>query len=75
MTEPQNKQIRAHLMSGKSLTPLEALNLYGCFRLASRIHEIKDQGVDIDKIMVDVGRKKVAMYFCPKVFLKSWEIG
>ena len=75
MTETQNKKIRAHLLSGKSITPIEALNLYGCFRLAARIRNLKDQGVDIDKIMVDVGRKKVAMYFVPEVFLKRWNVG
>ena len=75
MTETQNKKIRAHLLSGKSITPIEALNLYGCFRLAARIRNLKDQGVDIDKIMVDVGRKKVAMYFVPEVFFKRWKVG
>lgn len=74
MTDTQNKQIKAHLLSGKSLTPLEALNLYGCFRLAARIHQLKDQGLDVDKIMVDVGRKKVAMYFSPQTFTKRWVV-
>ena len=31
--ESQNKQIKAWLESGKSITPLDALNLFGSFRL------------------------------------------
>jgi hypothetical protein len=43
----QNEQIRKHLESGKSLTPLEALKLFNCFRLASRISDLKKEGMDI----------------------------
>jgi hypothetical protein len=43
----QKDKIKAHLESGKSITPLEALNLFGCFRLASRISELKREGMDI----------------------------
>jgi hypothetical protein len=31
-------------MEGHSLTPLEALNLFGCFRLGARIADIKGEG-------------------------------
>lgn len=37
-------KIKAHLLSGRSLTQLEALGLYGAFRLAARIHDLKAQG-------------------------------
>ena len=31
-------------MDGRPLTPMEALNEYGCFRLAGRVHELKKMG-------------------------------
>ena len=37
----QKTRVREHLESGKSITPIEALNLYGCFRLAAIIHTLK----------------------------------
>ncbi len=40
--ESQNDMIFRHLMSGKQITPLDALSKFGCMRLASRINEIKD---------------------------------
>lgn len=40
-------QIKDHLISGKSLTQLEALGLYGAFRLAARVHELKKKGWNI----------------------------
>lgn len=39
----QNIFIAEHLRSGKSITPLEALNLYGCFRLGARIFELQHE--------------------------------
>ena len=65
-TESQNKRIRKHLESGRSLTPLDALYQYGCFRLGARIHNLKSQGLAIETEMVEIlseGKKKhVARY-------------
>lgn len=35
--ETQNAQILHYLKQGKTISPLEALNMFGCFRLAGRI--------------------------------------
>lgn len=43
----QTDKILFHLSQGKTLTPLEALSLFGCFRLASRINELRSKGYDI----------------------------
>lgn len=40
----QNATILFHLQSGRSLTSLEAINLYGITRLGGRIFELKQQG-------------------------------
>lgn len=61
--ESQNKQIRAHLESGKSITALEALSLYGCLRLSGRIYDLThDEGMDIHSEMVKRNGKRVAEY-------------
>ena len=41
----QKTKILEHLKKGKSITPLDALSLFGCFRLAARISEIRDIGL------------------------------
>jgi len=43
----QTEKILYHLSSGKTISPLEALQSYGCFRLASRISDLKREGHDI----------------------------
>lgn len=40
----QCEQILAHLKTGRSITALDALNEYGCFRLAARINDLKHDG-------------------------------
>ena len=45
----QTEQIRAHLDRGAAIDPQTALRLYGCFRLAARILEIKQAGVRIKR--------------------------
>lgn len=51
-SESQRKRIAEHLKSGNSITPLEALKKFDCFRLASRISEIKKDGLIIRTEMV-----------------------
>ena len=59
----QNKMIAAYLNEGHTLTQLEALPLFGCLRLASRIHDLREKGMDIvsTKIIVPSG-KTVCQY-------------
>lgn len=58
----QEELITDHLLSGKTLTPLEALEKFGCFRLAARIHEIRRAiNVRVDRLSLPNG-KSVACY-------------
>ena len=50
--ESQNKAIKAHLKKGNSITAMQALKQFGCFRLAARIKDLKDSGMVIDKAMI-----------------------
>lgn len=61
--QSQNAKIAAWMLKGKSITALEALEMFGCFRLASRIHDLRTQGYDItvEKITLPNG-KLVASY-------------
>ena len=43
----QSNQILAHLKKGKTITPLEALRLYGTMRLAARINDLRNKGHNI----------------------------
>lgn len=63
--ETQCKQVLSHLQSGQSITPLEALNLYGVFRLASRIHDLRNKGFNIKvrRGVVTEKGKKIAEYY------------
>ena len=59
--ESQNEQIRKYLESGKSLTPLDALYQFGCFRLGARIYDLRKQGMTIKARTVQItsaGKKK-----------------
>ncbi len=60
----QNKQILEHLKKGNSITPLTALNLFGCFRISARIYNLRQDGHDIIKrtITSDHGDKHFAEY-------------
>ena len=51
-TTTQTEALRALLLEGKEVTALDALDRLGCFRLASRIHDLKRQGMEIEKRMV-----------------------
>lgn len=44
------------------ITPLEALTLYGCFRLGARIYELRKEGKKIKTEMIDINGKRVAKY-------------
>ncbi len=59
----QNNTLLKHMMTGRSISPLEALGLYGVFRLAARMFELKSIGVDIQKVTkVDINGKQYAEY-------------
>ena len=46
-TETQNEKILKHMRLFGSITPREALECYGCMRLAARIADLRRSGADI----------------------------
>ena len=53
-----NQLIRQRLMEGGSITGMEALRDFGCYRLASRISDLRREGLNIEKTM-ETGINKV----------------
>lgn len=58
----QCDQIASHLKKGKTLTAIEALQQFNCFRLAARISDLRDRGWEIVSEKVEKGGKKFARY-------------
>ena len=61
-TKSQIQQIQSHLNRGWKLTPLQALQKYGCMRLAARIAELRDEGMHIITRKVTRNGKTFAEY-------------
>ena len=65
-SESQNAKILSWLENGNKITSLEALQIFGCFRLASRIHDLRERGHNITKEMIILTNgKRVAQYSLP----------
>lgn len=60
----QAKRILAYMQKGNRITPIEALELFGSFRLGARIADIKDMGFDVKSEFVDTpSGKRVKCYW------------
>ena len=57
-TMTQNNMIAEWLKKGYSLTSLDALLMFGCMRLASRICALRERGLEINtcKIKTETGK-------------------
>ena len=59
----QAEKILAYLKAGNRITPIESLELFGCFRLGARIYDLKRAGHKIESEMIKVSSgKRVASY-------------
>lgn len=59
----QTAIIGEYLMAGGTITPLEALEKWGCFRLAARIHDLRKAGMNIVEEDVNYEGVTFARYF------------
>lgn len=65
--ENQNKLILLHLKHKGSITALDALGKFQCFRLASRIFDLRQDGHEIHTTREELpSGKKIARYFLIK---------
>ena len=61
--ETQNQQVLSYLKTGKVITPLDALNMFGCFRLAARVYELRTRGWPIHCERIDVGEGRCVGHY------------
>ena len=63
-SESQKAKILAYMLAGNTITPLEALEKFGSFRLGARIADLKDDGYEIQSRFVSTStQKKVKQYW------------
>lgn len=56
-------RIGKHLLTGRTITALQALELFGCMRLGARIYDLRREGWDIIKTSLHLPNgKTVAKY-------------
>ena len=58
----QSDEILRHLQEYGWITPMNALSLYGCFRLAARIEELRRMGYPIQTVDMSNNGKRYAKY-------------
>ena len=62
----QNQAILSFLQQGNSITPILALEKFGCFRLGARIYDLKHQGYNIQSKLVEKNKKHFEEYWLPE---------
>ena len=60
--ESQSGRILKHMQEGYGITPITALNNYGCFRLAAVVFDLKREGHNIRTTIIRENNKKFARY-------------
>jgi hypothetical protein len=63
MKQTQIERVFDWLVAGNTITPLQALDMFGSLRLGSIIHKLRKHGWDIKTEMITIGNhKRVARY-------------
>ena len=66
----QNEQVLAYIEQNGSITALEAVK-FGCLRLAARIHDMRQSGLQIESKDVTENGKTFARYSLKKEFAET----
>jgi hypothetical protein len=53
----------AHLKKKRSITAWEAINLYRATRLADIVYKLKNQGFDIETVLIESKGTRFARYY------------
>lgn len=68
----QTTKILLHLKAGKKITGMDALNLFGCWRLGARIFDIKEMGFNVNmKLITTSTGKVIGQYSMGKEFVQT----
>lgn len=69
----QKDMIREALEEGRILTALDALEEFNCFRLAARIHDLREDGVNIESMTLELPNgKSIAAYRLRPAVPSEW---
>ena len=71
--ETQKDMILKWLETGEPITPLDALQEFGCFRLGGRINDLRNEGYPIMTEMITRNKKTFARYWLKDVYDKRRE--
>ena len=63
MSDTQNTNLLHALKFGRRITPMAALRLWGIFRLAARVHELRRSGVPVKMARRTIRNKTFAEYY------------
>lgn len=66
--------VRAHLMTGSSITTWDAYRLYRITSLAQRIHELRKSGLVIQSEIVTHNEKRFSLYWLDEQTLLESEL-
>jgi hypothetical protein len=61
--ETQCNLIYNHLKNGLSINPIQALKMFGCFRLSARIYDLRKKNPDLN-IVSEFTTKKGKTFSC-----------
>ncbi len=64
MRETQNKEIKAYLEDGNSITGMVALEKFGCWSLPRRICDLKETGFPIESQFIELPNGKRVKEYC-----------
>jgi hypothetical protein len=70
--ETQCQQILGYLSRGGKLTPLEALRLFGCNRLAARVNDLRREGFSIRTNIIPVDTSSGEMAHVAEYSMGQW---
>ena len=59
----QEAKILSYLQEGNRLTPMDALRLFNCFALSSRVSDLNKKGAGIKTKLITANHKTFAQYY------------
>jgi hypothetical protein len=64
--ESQKDRILDFMLAGNRISPIVALEHFGCFRLGARRYDLIKEGWNVQAEIVERNGKRFAEYFIPK---------
>ena len=72
-TTSHKQLLLAHVMTGKRITPLEALDLYQCFSLSQRMGDLRRDGIPIQSQLITLPNgKRISEYWLEPSYIQQY---